>query len=401
MLSRELKILIYFNFTYVCILLFSYAFGVHYFFSVYPIVGVLIFILLRCITFKKFNLSSVDTFIIYILFFGSLLHVFFSPYFLVQDWIKFLSVFLFFYIGKSSTRFTCTCFTLLPKTYYACVVVFLTLLIPILGVVFYLYQYFILGDSTGKVMFFSNRNNAIAYTFACMFMLSILGFSSRLIYILSFTFVVLYGTLGALLALVLSYCLVNLRIKLTNIIVFVFVVFVVFVLFFYVDLPIFFRVQSNFLGLEQFFQYYTPSDIATLSLGDLAELQGGNTDVSMFFRIKHWLEILFIINSNYFFILPGWGMGASVYLTSASLVPHNDWLRVLFELGLLNFIAFGCLFFLCLNKLRRISKVATCLFLCLNIFYFSENIINNFLVTSFLYLSVGTLFSREYIANRT
>jgi hypothetical protein len=155
------------------------------------------------------------------------------------------------------------------------------------------------------------------------------------------------------------------------------------------EIPTLNRLYNVYQGAESFFSTHSLRDVADVSYGDYTVLQGGNQDVSFFFRLKQWLEIFFImVDGEGWKVIFGYGMEASETLTTIGLVPHNDWLRILFELGLLSFTCFLLLNLALFKKIYSIDKCLATLYLTLLIYMFSENLINNFLITSFLYFSL-------------
>ena len=77
-----------------------------------------------------------------------------------------------------------------------------------------------------------------------------------------------------------------------------------------------------------------PSTVARMTFGELVALTG-TTDMSAFFRITHWSNIWAIYSSmGLGGILFGYGAGQTSVLTVLPLPPHNDYLRILAELGL-------------------------------------------------------------------
>ncbi len=113
-----------------------------------------------------------------------------------------------------------------------------------------------------------------------------------------------------------------------------------------------------------------------------------STDLSGYFRVKHWVEILNIyINSGPLTHAFGYGPGMTPYFTSSGLVPHNDYLRVFVEFGYLNFFLF-----LILNVhayFSLIDKATRVIFLAVLIYYFSENLIDNYASMLMLYMAAG------------
>lgn len=117
------------------------------------------------------------------------------------------------------------------------------------------------------------------------------------------------------------------------------------------------------------------------------------TDLSLAFRIKHWYDLFEIFTTapvfNWFF---GMGVGASTRLSLAHTLPHNDFLKMLFECGIVTFIGFVTLLAVMLARLGR--RWETVPFLAISLYMISENLIDNFLAMSIFYYAGGTLIYR-------
>lgn len=395
----QFKLLISLNSTYTILLLFAYFFNFTDAVSVFSIITSALLLAVNLGHFQKFRLDASDVVVVYFLCIGCIFHLLFSPYINYSDFTKFLLIFLFYFLGRNV--FFSGPFTLNFKSsswlfgFFPLLIIF-----PIVCLCVYLAQSYMLGDTTGNILFFSNRNNAIAFTFVAFFVLSVFGLNKKPLYVGLTIFTLLYSTLGALLAFILSSIVINLKISFKTTASVIFLSVCGFLIFSYSNLPVFSRIETMMHGLFNFFETYSFDDIAMLSFSDFSALQAGSSDVSMFFRFKHWVEIMSIASRDLFLLIPGWGMNASIELTNLKLVPHNDWLRILFELGIFSFLSFLFLFFSILNKLKRISKSLCTIFLCVNIYYLTENIINNFLITSIFYFSVGMVIAHENTQRR-
>lgn len=119
-----------------------------------------------------------------------------------------------------------------------------------------------------------------------------------------------------------------------------------------------------------------PDYVSRMSFGRLVELTG-TTDLSGFFRVIHWSNILDIYSSGSLAtMLFGYGIGQTINLTVMPFIPHNDYLRVLAEYGLVNLVVFVCFL---LHVLRNLTTGPTkVLFMVLLFYFFSENLIDHF-----------------------
>lgn len=134
-------------------------------------------------------------------------------------------------------------------------------------------------------------------------------------------------------------------------------------------------------------------DLRTISYGDLvARLH--TTDLSFIFRLKHWTDLLDIYaQGTVFQQLFGFGIGASQRLSQMRLVPHNDYVRVLFETGAFAFAGFATLLLVSLRQLGRRWEAVPFVAVC--VYFFSENLLNNHVAMIIFFFSLGGLLYRS------
>lgn len=241
---------------------------------------------------------------------------------------------------------------------------------------------------------FANRNNAVLYGVISSYFIFFLY--DRILLFFSFVYlnIIVYTTLGALLASVVSYFFIYLGNltpkKLFKIsIAIIFFTIIVYYLFNYSNLHIIERLKSSIRGFEYLLNLNSLEAMANVSYGNLAH-QIGSDDLSFLFRIKHWFNIIIIHNnSDLIYWLFGHGNDSIITLTKAELRAHNDYIRLLFEVGiiyLIVFISFN------IYLLKRIGlNIYAFPFLIVLLYFFTENLIDNFLAMSLLYYFVGSI----------
>lgn len=137
-------------------------------------------------------------------------------------------------------------------------------------------------------------------------------------------------------------------------------------------------------------------NLRTVTYADLVLLLG-TSDLSFIFRLKHWVDLLDLYASGTIYQqLFGFGAGSSIRLSQMHLVPHNDYVRYLFEFGAVTWAGFVVILTVSLTRLGR--SWATVPLLGVAIYFFSENLINNFLAMIVFYFSLGCTLYRECAA---
>jgi hypothetical protein len=114
-----------------------------------------------------------------------------------------------------------------------------------------------------------------------------------------------------------------------------------------------------------------------LDYGNLSNMYGAS-DCSGLWRISHWRTCIDVIaNANIVQLLCGYGIGASSLLLYK--VPHNDYLRVLMEQGIIGLALYAVFFF---TVFRRIDYRYRYCIVAFAIYCFSENNMDNLLFMS-------------------
>jgi hypothetical protein len=117
------------------------------------------------------------------------------------------------------------------------------------------------------------------------------------------------------------------------------------------------------------------------------------SDLSFLFRLKHWVDLFSIFSDgsayNWLF---GFGIGSSVRFSEMGLVPHNDYVRYLFEFGLVTLAGFVSILVITLRRCGR--RWETIPLLTVIIYFFSENLITNYTAMAFFYFAAGALSER-------
>ncbi len=112
--------------------------------------------------------------------------------------------------------------------------------------------------------------------------------------------------------------------------------------------------------------------------------ENGLETTSALWRLMRWRETLSILAGGGLpAISGGYGLGSSEALVGG--LPHNDYLRILFELGVLGALANGWVW---LVLIRRLRPSCRWIVVMLAVYGFTENNLDNFLVMSLFVLFV-------------
>ncbi|MDQ8728057.1 O-antigen ligase family protein [Bradyrhizobium sp. LHD-71] len=119
-----------------------------------------------------------------------------------------------------------------------------------------------------------------------------------------------------------------------------------------------------------------PSTVARLTYKQLIDLTG-TTDLSAFFRIIHWTNIWeYYTAQGLGTFLFGYGANQSALIAYIPMPPHNDYLRVMVEYGFFSFLIFVVFVISIVMSLKM--QAAKILYTVLLIYFFSENLLDNF-----------------------
>lgn len=242
-------------------------------------------------------------------------------------------------------------------------------------------------EDPSVVSIFANRNTAALYMVGLANVLFLRGV--RLGYIVVFLSLValLFSTLGVLMAIALAL-VYSLGVR-RYLGIYLLVGVVSFLLVLALpDLPILERLNELFANVAAVTAAGTWTALDQMTYLDLYLMTGSSTDLSIFFRLKHWQELWAVYAAGGWpGLLFGFGVGESVFHTDLALVPHNDYLRLLVEAGPLGFLGFTLLNLYMIARIGRRSVVISTA--AVAIYFFSDNLIDNFPSMTMYYFFAG------------
>lgn len=233
---------------------------------------------------------------------------------------------------------------------------------------------------------FTNRNNAIFYIVVSTLILRQAGASERVLLGYAAVSALVLGTLGGALAIFIAAGAAYWRniISVKKVLLIPVACIVIAAVGF--SSGFFDRAMNNLAGSLSILADAGLDGILAMNYGEIAR-SAGTSDISLLFRIRHWANLLDIYLSgapvNMIF---GYGAGASVRLTDHQLLPHNDYIRLFFEFGAI----YGVLFLAAMSTLLKPKEPYVRFVLLFFLIYMgSENLVNNFLCLSVLFMSIG------------
>lgn len=241
---------------------------------------------------------------------------------------------------------------------------------------------------------FANRNNAGLYVVTLLALYSVISGAIIRVAMLYVFVGVMFGTLGLMLAVVLALmaavgtvryalALVVVSASATGLALFV------------PELGAYSRLQPVIDSVQLI--WVGKIDVAAVSYADLVRMLQ-TTDLSFIFRLKHWSELWSIYQAaTPYEWLFGLGIGSSVRMSSMHLVPHNDYVRYLFECGAVTLLGFVWLLGATLRHVGRNWEAVP--LLAVTFYFLSENLINNYLAMSIFFYSAGALAMRRRLLN--
>lgn len=278
------------------------------------------------------------------------------------------------------------------KRIYISILVFIPILILLLELLNLLHHEYELSS------IFINKNNAILYFISLAPFLYYFNLKKTTLLIYILVMVILFKTMGALLALVLSMTYIYKKMNLKTL--FYFMLTSIIITFIFIWLK-----DSNYSAIERIFNMidiiqtllskYSLKQLADLNFGKAVELTG-SSDLSFLFRIKHWSDIIqYYSDDLWLYQLFGIGIGNIQNVTKMQLVAHNDFLKLFVEFGPIYLLVYIILMTKILKEVIKYNKFVSIFFVTIFVYFGTENLMNNFLAMSFFYYYLGVFYTKS------
>ena len=248
--------------------------------------------------------------------------------------------------------------------------------------------------SPEKSTYFPNSNMftywGISMSLAYLLLKGINNKTQKVAWVILLAYLFVGTSLGILLAVAISVLLLN--IKRVNTFLLIFSVLVVLLCVIYIDIPIFARLKDSFLIFQSLtFQDFTnPENVDFYALETEHSASGRTDNASFLWRIMQWTTLV----TGYIkdVICIPFGKGADWSFTYTGKPPHNDFVLILVEYGLLIFMI---ILVAVKNILKRIKNDDIIYFvLPIFIYHITENLLDTFPQNIFFYLSLGYYLSK-------
>jgi hypothetical protein len=230
---------------------------------------------------------------------------------------------------------------------------------------------------------FSNRNNASLYAITLLSLYNYFYRNEIRVIIFSILIAILFSTLGVFIAVLASLFFIYFNFR--NVKTF-FVSISLLISIIAIGLYFNFTILERISSQTKVVQAMDLRTLSSTSYGNIAAATG-TSDISIFFRLKHWDEIIVFLKNEPSSIFFGNGVGASIKMTTMRMVPHNDYLRLIFESGIFVLIAFLFILYYINKNIGLNYRLIPFLTVC--IYFFSENLITNYLAMSIFYFVAG------------
>lgn len=205
-------------------------------------------------------------------------------------------------------------------------------------------------------------------------------------------YVLICTSLGVIVAIFMAFLILNF--KSSHVIYLVLGSFVLISAVLYVDLPIFVRFRDVIMVWTSMSadDWKNIQDIDLYQLGYRVNTVGERGDsTSSIWRLSQWMGLFMSYISNIESVPFGLGVGYSVDRTG--YMPHNDYIRILTEYGI---VIFSCFLKFVISVYRRMKmeKMLIYFILAMFVYFFTENLIHIFPPNACLFFTIGWCMSK-------
>lgn len=256
----------------------------------------------------------------------------------------------------------------------------------------------ILDHTDTKSAFFANSNVFVFLGLAVSLLYEFFYGDSRLIRrmapLILLAYMLVGTSIGVIVAVFFAFFIINFRWR--NLLILVVGGVILLLAVNYIDIPVFVRIKDT-LAVYQSMTFYDWTHLNDLNLYNLQQSVGATgsreDNTSSIWRLIQWSTILTEYFSSIFHI--PFGLGADYAISNTGLPPHNDYVLILSEYGIIVW-CFVVRFFLKVYKAIK-GQYILYFILPMILYFFTENLIDSFPQNVILYFVLGYLLSRKQI----
>lgn len=261
---------------------------------------------------------------------------------------------------------------------------FALILVPVLVVAFFDHTIF-------KNAFFTTSNTFVYTGLSMTLFYALVKYKKRHFMLISWAVVAFYvlicTSLGVVVAILLAYMILNLKASHLPYLFFAGIIVILAVAF--IDIPLFIRIRdviSLWLTMSSD-DWKNLQTVNYYELNQRVDIAGDRGDVgSSIWRLAQWSGI-FTEYVRRVWTIP-FGMGSGFSISFTGLLPHNDFLMILSEYGLILFCMFVKFIMSIYNKMRN-ERYLIYFVLAMFIYHLTENLMLTFPPNALFYFVLG------------
>lgn len=322
------------------------------------------------------NITLACLLVIVVLLMNFMLSPYNPRYSLLLKYFGYMTFFIYGkYIAENGYVFRC-------KNY----LLYSMIIIPLLVV-------FLFDNSSEKSMYFPNSNMftfwGISMSLAYLLMKEHNKRNIKIAWFILLSYVFVGTSLGILLATILSAFILN--IKRVNPILLIALAVGVVLGVAYIDIPVFMRLRDSFMIFQMLSweDFVNPANVNFYEIQMEHSSSGRMDNASFLWRILQWTTLVsgYIVNV----INIPFGNGADWSIAYSGKPPHNDFVLLLVDYGLVIFLIIVLGVKKIFNKLKSLKIIY--FILPIFVYHITENLLDTFPQNVFFYLSLGYYYS--------
>lgn len=259
----------------------------------------------------------------------------------------------------------------------------------------------VLDTTAGKTMFFANSNVFVFLGLSVALFFNFFNGDTSFKKCFALLILLLYMLVGTSLGVLVAFfgAIFIINFKWRNLLFLILGGVIVLIAVHCINIPVFVRIKDT-IAVYQSMDFYDWTHFQDVNLNNLQQSTGAmgerEDNTSSIWRLVQWSGIFTEYITSFMFI--PFGLGADFSIAKTGLPPHNDYLLILAEYGLVVFSFFVKFVKLVFDKLK--GNYILHFILAIFLYYFTENLIDSFPQNVILYFVLGYLLSRKACLER-